>query len=163
MSEDVEKANERISRVEGQVAYISVTMEKMDKKLDAIASGGKLTLGNVVSICLCIIALGGVLVGYVSLATRPLSEAAQVSIKDRDAMHQAISISSDKISNGERRDEKFDSSLTEIETQFRAADQVRNIQFANQLRYDALLWERIFGTRFPSDIQYYPSISQKGP
>lgn len=55
----------------------------------------------------------------------------------------------------------MDIKLIEIETQFRASDQSRNVQFANQQRLDALLWEKTFaGSRFPTDAIYYPSISK---
>lgn len=50
--------------------------------------------------------------------------------------------------------------LIEIETQFRAEDQARNIQWANMNRTQTILWEKTFGTRYPSDIQFYPQISK---
>jgi len=49
--------------------------------------------------------------------------------------------------------------LVEIETQKRGDAQSRNIQWASQLRWDALLFEKCFKSRFPSEIQYYPDIS----
>ncbi len=54
-----------------------------------------------------------------------------------------------------------DLKFVEIETQFRAADQARNVQFATQQRTDAVLWEKTFpGSRYPSDALYYPNISK---
>lgn len=50
--------------------------------------------------------------------------------------------------------------LVEIETQFRAADQARNVQFATQQRFDAILYEKVFGSRYPSDAIFYPNISK---
>lgn len=50
--------------------------------------------------------------------------------------------------------------LTEIETQFRAADEARNLQSAEHRRTTALLWEQVFGARYPSDVAYYPKIGQ---
>ena len=50
--------------------------------------------------------------------------------------------------------------LTEIETQFRSEDEARNIQWADMRRTMALIWEQAFGTRYPSDISYYPHIGQ---
>lgn len=51
--------------------------------------------------------------------------------------------------------------LVEVETQFRAADQIRNIQWAHTLRFDTLLWEKTFpGSRFPSDVAYYPQVAR---
>lgn len=56
--------------------------------------------------------------------------------------------------------ESFNTKLKEVETQFKASDQARNIQFANDLRFRTILWEKVFpGSRYPSDIQYYPEIS----
>jgi hypothetical protein len=48
----------------------------------------------------------------------------------------------------------------EIETQFRASDEARNVQFATQQRMDALLWEKVFSNRYPSDAIYYPHIAK---
>jgi len=48
----------------------------------------------------------------------------------------------------------------EIETQFRAEDQMRNVQFATQQRMNAFLWEKAFGSRYPSDAIFYPAISK---
>ncbi len=54
-----------------------------------------------------------------------------------------------------------DLKFVEIETQFRAADQSRNVQFASQQRMDSMLWEKTFpGSRYPSDALYYPNISK---
>ena len=54
------------------------------------------------------------------------------------------------------------SSLTEIETQFEAADQIRNLMHANELRVESLLWQKTFaGTSFPTDNAYYPSIANR--
>jgi hypothetical protein len=50
--------------------------------------------------------------------------------------------------------------LIEIETQFRAEDQLRNIQWADQRRTLTMLWEKTFNSRYPSEVQFYPSISQ---
>jgi hypothetical protein len=50
--------------------------------------------------------------------------------------------------------------FTEIETQFRASDQSRNVQFANQQRTNALLWRKSYGESYPSEIQYYPEIAR---
>lgn len=50
--------------------------------------------------------------------------------------------------------------LVEVETQFRAADEFRNINLAGQMRYNSLLWQQCFGTSFPTEV-YFPAISQK--
>ncbi len=49
--------------------------------------------------------------------------------------------------------------LREIETQFRATDQIRNIMHANDMRVQAMLWKKSFGSEYPIDNAYYPTIS----
>jgi hypothetical protein len=48
--------------------------------------------------------------------------------------------------------------LKEIETQFCASDMVRNLMHANDLRQVSLLWEKEFGTPYPTNNAYYPMI-----
>ena len=55
---------------------------------------------------------------------------------------------------------KLDERTVEQESQFRSADQYHNVQWANTLRYISLLWERTYGQKFPSEVQYYPQIAQ---
>ncbi len=50
--------------------------------------------------------------------------------------------------------------LREIETQFRAADQVRNIMHANDLRTMSMLWKKAFNADYPISNAYYPTIAQ---
>jgi len=158
---DQEGLEIRVSKLEGEVRHVTSIVEKMDRKLDGIAAGGKFTWQTFGVIFAMFVALSGGGAFFVNLATQPLSEAAKVSIKDRDELHQSTSVNSEKIAESNFKIERLQAALAEVETQFRASDQVRNIQFANQLRLDALMWEKIFGDRFPSDIQYYPQISQK--
>lgn len=49
--------------------------------------------------------------------------------------------------------------LSEIETQFRAADEYRNINLANQMRWVALLWQKTYGEPLPGEV-YFPAISK---
>lgn len=54
--------------------------------------------------------------------------------------------------------------LTEVETQFRAGDEMRNLQWAEMRRTLALLWQKSYGEPYPSDVAYYPRIGQSpGP
>jgi hypothetical protein len=48
----------------------------------------------------------------------------------------------------------------EIETQFRGADQARNLMHANDLRVQAMLWRKTFGIEYPIENSYYPTIAQ---
>lgn len=55
------------------------------------------------------------------------------------------------------------SALIEVETQFRSADQTRNIMHANDLRVRAMLWKKTFGVEYPTNNAYYPTIAQDKP
>lgn len=50
--------------------------------------------------------------------------------------------------------------LGEVETQFRAADEYRNVMLATQMRYIGLLWHKAYGEPFPTET-YFPTISRK--
>ena len=52
--------------------------------------------------------------------------------------------------------------LLEVETQFRAEDQIQNLHTANNQRFFSLLWQKTFGSPFP-EITYYPSVSDSKP
>jgi hypothetical protein len=52
---------------------------------------------------------------------------------------------------------------TEIETQFRSSDQIRNLMHASDLRITAMLWKKTFGMDYPISNSYYPSIAQSPP
>lgn len=55
------------------------------------------------------------------------------------------------------------SALVEIETQFRASDQVRNLMHTNDLRIQAMLWRKSFGEEYPVGDPYLPTIAQDQP
>lgn len=55
----------------------------------------------------------------------------------------------------------MDYKLVEVETQFRASDQIRNLMHANEMRNTAMLWSKAFGVTFPIDNAYYPTIAQE--
>jgi hypothetical protein len=48
---------------------------------------------------------------------------------------------------------------TEIETQFRAAENYANLTRVWENRIFALLWEKVYGQQFPA-FQFYPTIAQ---
>ena len=54
----------------------------------------------------------------------------------------------------------LNSRLVEIETQFRAEDQLRNIQWADMRRTISLLWHRTYNEDYPAQ-QFYPSIAKE--
>jgi len=53
--------------------------------------------------------------------------------------------------------------LKEVETQFRATDQVRNLMHANDLRIQSLLWQKVYGAPYPAENPYLPTIAQDQP
>lgn len=53
--------------------------------------------------------------------------------------------------------------LVEVETQFRASDQVRNLMQANNLRIESILWQKEFGSPYPAENPYLPTIAQDQP
>lgn len=53
--------------------------------------------------------------------------------------------------------------LKEIETQFRATDQVRNLMHANDLRIQSLLWQKVYAAPYPAENPYLPTIAQDQP
>lgn len=53
--------------------------------------------------------------------------------------------------------------LVEVETQFKASDQVRNLMHTNDLRIQAMLWNKIFMGIYPVGDPYLPTIAQDQP
>lgn len=56
---------------------------------------------------------------------------------------------------------KLEEHQTEIETQLRATDQIRNLMHTSDLRIQSMLWEQAFKgkSHYPTDNAYYPSIA----
>jgi len=54
--------------------------------------------------------------------------------------------------------------LVEIETQFCAADIIRNLSHAQDMRNNSLLWNKAYpGEHMPTDNAYYPTICNRQP
>lgn len=53
--------------------------------------------------------------------------------------------------------------LKEVETQFRATDQIRNLMHANDLRVQSLLWQKVYAAPYPAENPYLPTIAQDQP
>jgi hypothetical protein len=87
------------------------------------------------------------------------------AIQDTEAQHQHDAVASDAELYREigalRVDQaKLTSAEAEIETQFCAADIVRNEEKSGALRNTAMLWQKVFGQPFPTDNVYYARICQ---
>lgn len=99
------------------------------------------------------------------LAVAPITTQNAISIQDRSKINDTVTVNGNRISSVEAaiREQKseFTQKLVEIETQFRASDQIRNIQMANQQRLNFLMWNKSNPDNlFPADSIYYPHISQ---
>lgn len=68
-----------------------------------------------------------------------------------------------RIGQLEDRQTKTEVAANEIETQFCAMDIVRNLMHANDLRNTSLLWQKTFGTEYPIDNAFYPTICNRKP
>jgi hypothetical protein len=53
------------------------------------------------------------------------------------------------------------SALIEIETQFCATDNMRNIIHANDLRIQAMVWRKVFGDELPTANAFYPRVCNR--
>ena len=58
-------------------------------------------------------------------------------------------------------DTELSTKLVEVETQFRASDQLRNLMHANEMRIESVLWRKAFPEApLPTDNAYYPTIAK---
>jgi hypothetical protein len=79
-----------------------------------------------------------------------------------DRLFTVAGKSQDDIKKLELRLAEMERDLNEIETQFCAADQIRNLMHANSMRIEALLYEKTFpGSHLPTDNAYYPTICNR--
>ena len=53
--------------------------------------------------------------------------------------------------------------LVEIETQFRASDQIRNLMHKADINDISMLWSRSYKQEFPTADTYLPTIAQEQP
>lgn len=74
---------------------------------------------------------------------------------------QANTAKLQEFSNVFTRLTQLEVALNEIETQFCAQDIVRNLMHANDQRQVSILWEKSFGTKWPTDNSYYPTICNR--
>lgn len=56
---------------------------------------------------------------------------------------------------------RMETALSEVETQFCAADTARNLTHANDLRNYALIYKQVFGSDYPIGNAYYPTICNR--
>jgi hypothetical protein len=145
----------RVSNLEGEVRHVTSVVEKMDKKLDAMSSGGKFTWQTFGVIFAIIAAVAGGGAAYVNMVVNPLSEKAASSQKDRDLIHAAVQVNIEKISEAEGRDQQFSAQLIETETQIKGIYDLINKDHEHNTTILALLWKKAYGEDYPM-APYYP-------
>lgn len=89
----------------------------------------------------------------------PIAAKADISEKDRADLHIDISKLKEITSTNASAISVFSRDLVEVETQFKASDEFRNVNLAEQMRINSMLWQHTFGTPFPAET-YYPSIAK---
>lgn len=154
----------RVAVLEGRLENIESSMVRIEKYAEQASARREFNLAHLGVIIAIILGVGGVGVSYINTVVRPLDQKAATSETDRHKINDSL----DKLEQGQAdlltevksNQSALNAKLIEIETQFASADQMRNANQANNMRFIALLWEKTYGTRFPSEIQYYPSISQ---
>jgi hypothetical protein len=78
-----------------------------------------------------------------------------------DLLIRRVSVMEDKFNLLQDRMTKIEVAQNEIETQFCAQDIVRNLMHANDLRNLSVLWEKQFGSPYPTNNAYYPMICNR--
>jgi hypothetical protein len=153
----MDKEADRISELELKVAIL-------ENNLTKISSSSKFTISHIGMIITVLIGLGGAFAGYLSTVVNPIEKSQSMAIQDKKDVEMTINSIDERLNEigiqVHAQKASYDSKLIEIETQFSASDQVRNLQHSTAMRNIALLWEKVYGSRFPSEVQYYPTISQ---
>lgn len=91
---------------------------------------------------------------FVAFNTRENSE--MILVLDRTVREISV-----KLNELQDRHTKLEVGLHEIETQFCGEDIVRNLMHANDQRQASIMWEKVFGTKYPTDNAYYPTICNR--
>lgn len=90
----------------------------------------------------------------------PVAAKAEISERDRAELHQSISKHAENITENKASIAGLVKDFGEVETQFKAADEFRNMNHSTVMRYVAMLWQTVNGVALPND-GYYPSISKQ--
>lgn len=90
----------------------------------------------------------------------PVAAKAEMSERDRSDIHSNLARNVDAIAENKSAIAGLVKDFGEVETQFKAADEFRNMNQSHVMRYIAILWQKVNGEALPSD-GYYPSISKQ--
>jgi hypothetical protein len=160
----------RVTRVEGQIESLTGLTTRLAHSTeilsDRVGQLGRPNISTMLSggalLCSAIVGLYAFTVLRIQTAIAPLESRAEVSIRDRQEIRESMERIQEQLNAVDARDQagsaRVGSDLKEIETQFAKDNEIRNVQFANNLRWTALIWQRLYGERFPSEIQFYPTV-----
>lgn len=179
MSEDAPlSTSDRLTKLEATMGGLVVSQGRLENDvrqiLDKIGATGRTNWALIFAAISVVVAIVLPTVGALALfvsfsiqtATGPLESKAEISDRDRGELHSNIGHLGDRLDKIEvelkASEAKWTEKQTEQESQFRSADQVRNLQHITSMRYVALLWEKIYGARFP-EFMFNPSIAQPTP
>jgi hypothetical protein len=100
------------------------------------------------------------------VATTQSAAADAESRTDRGRLNQRATLVEEALSNhiaeGKATSAQLKAQLVEIETQFCAADSVRNLTHAADLRVTAMLWAKVnTGQTYPIDNAFYPIVCNR--
>lgn len=79
----------------------------------------------------------------------------RLSARMNNTEEQLLDVSRDTL----RANDSICASLAQIETQFYMRSHINNQQLEDQQRFNAQIWERVMGSRYP-DQRYYPTIGE---
>lgn len=90
-----------------------------------------------------------------------IAQTTQTNIKSIEDLTERISSLESTVGSNGLKITTLQRNQNEIETQFCSNDIVRNLMHANDLREISLLWQKVYGTPFPTNNAYYPIICNR--
>lgn len=159
-----ESTSERLCAIEAKQDTQDARLARIEVAVEKIATRSQFGIGHVSVIITLLLALASVGTAYIQTVVGPIQRSVSLFSEDKRELQEAIKrvdeIADNTQSEMQSLKAYYDTTLKEIETQFNASDQVHNLQHATAIRNIAMLWEKSFGSHFPSEVQYYPNISQ---
>jgi hypothetical protein len=102
---------------------------------------------------------GSIITFFVQIGTLSF-QVAQISDR-QSTIERRLSQLETKANNSQVDRAQIRSDLREVETQFCEGDNVRNLMHANDMRIQAMLWGKAFGSPLPTDNAFYPFVCQR--
>lgn len=136
--------NERAASVENKVAQLQVTIQKLDEQATMSAKR-----------------LDKLSIDLISMQ-QELTSTSTSTREKLTALDPMLKNNFDHISTLRSEVAGFTADLREVETQFCAADIMRNLTREDDLRHLSVLWNKIFTQELPINNAYYPTICNRG-